>query len=204
MPRIFQKIIRRLRFKFIDGPMGKGSPVAVDVWDKQFQEGFWGKLESPGEMAHYAVIAGYLPYTCENPSILDIGCGQGHLAPHLLRSGADQYTGVDLSAKAIEIANSAARIKCQFTVGDFNVWRPAEVFDVIIFNESIYYAIDPREVLSAFQPFARHAIIISMCEYANHATIWKKFEKTLKPSAHTRLENERGQVWQVRLYHLNQ
>lgn len=129
MPGILHKIIRRLRFKFIDGPLGKGSPVAGDVWNKQFRDGFWGKLESPGEMAHYAVIAGYLPYTCDHPSVLDIGCGQGHLAPHLLRSGASHYTGVDLSATAVEIANSAALANCNFTVGDFNVWLPTEVFD---------------------------------------------------------------------------
>jgi hypothetical protein len=55
MASLFQKVLRRLRFKFIDGPKGKGVPVPIEIWDQQFRDGFWSKLDSPAEMGHYAV-----------------------------------------------------------------------------------------------------------------------------------------------------
>ena len=43
------------------------------------------------------------------PAVLDVGCGDGALLPHLLRAGADagRYLGIDLSARMVAAAAAA-------------------------------------------------------------------------------------------------
>jgi SAM-dependent methyltransferase len=132
--------------------------------------------------------------------VLDIGSGHGQLSIHALRIGVADYLGVDVSAEAVKIAQTNALAPARFIVGDFNSWKPDSSFDVIIFNESIYYAPDPLAVFRALRPLAKHAIIISMCEYANHSRIWQQIESELSSVARTRVENEHGQAWNIRLF----
>lgn len=71
--------------------------------------------------------------------ILDVGCGQGVLAPHITSSGA-RYTGVDISPKMIAIARR--RHRGRFLRGDarhlhrVSALRPGS-FDAAVFLLSI-------------------------------------------------------------------
>ena len=53
----------------------------------------------------------------EGEEILDIGAGQGVLAPAVVRSGA-QYTGVDASPRLIDAARRRHGRTGRFVVGD--------------------------------------------------------------------------------------
>lgn len=71
--------------------------------------------------------------------ILDVGCGQGVLAPHITGSGA-RYSGIDISPKMI--ATARRRHKGRFLCGDarhldrVSALRPAS-FDAAVFLLSI-------------------------------------------------------------------
>lgn len=69
--------------------------------------------------------------------VLDIGAGQGVLAPHLLQAGAI-YTGIDISPKLITLAKQ--QHKGRFMVGDarqLNRLFEPEMFDATVFLLSI-------------------------------------------------------------------
>jgi SAM-dependent methyltransferase len=45
----------------------------------------------------------------ESPSVLDIGCGPGRVAEHVLAAGAGDYVGVDFSKAMLELAAERLR-----------------------------------------------------------------------------------------------
>jgi trans-aconitate methyltransferase len=70
---------------------------------------------APGAKAHYSeshyyplwtVIAREVCLSGDNPSVLDIGCGAGHLAHLLSDQGIQRYTGLDFSKERINHAKS--------------------------------------------------------------------------------------------------
>jgi SAM-dependent methyltransferase len=73
--------------------------------------------------------------------ILDLGCGQGVLAPHIAGSGA-RYTGVDISPKMIATARRRHQGRGRFLRGDVRhlhrvaALRPGS-FDAVVFLLSI-------------------------------------------------------------------
>ncbi len=73
--------------------------------------------------------------------VLDVGCGQGVLAPHVTGSGA-VYTGVDVSRKMIAAARRHHRGEGRFLRGDarylnrVSALRPAS-YDAVVFLLSI-------------------------------------------------------------------
>jgi 2-polyprenyl-3-methyl-5-hydroxy-6-metoxy-1,4-benzoquinol methylase len=86
-----------------------------------------------------------------NPAVLDIGCAGGTLA--LALPPFTRYVGVDISQVAIEQARKAVqRDRVSFTASKLEDYEPAS-FDVIVFNEVLYYA----GVTAAVQQAARYA-----------------------------------------------
>jgi SAM-dependent methyltransferase len=99
----------------------------------------------PEGSEHHRRLA--LPMTLElldvqpDEKILDIGAGQGVLAPHILQAGA-VYTGVDASAKLIQVARKHHPREARFLVGDArNLYALRELherkFDAVVFLLSI-------------------------------------------------------------------
>lgn len=74
-------------------------------------------------------------------SILDIGAGQGVLAPHIVQRGA-HYTGVEISPRLLSLAQKRHRGQGRFLSGDarrlhtIKALRPGE-FDGVVFLLSI-------------------------------------------------------------------
>jgi SAM-dependent methyltransferase len=60
----------------------RGGPTGIDqaTWDREYATGEWAKLGDPAEMPRYAMIAGYSRTLDPAASVVDIGCGEGHLA----------------------------------------------------------------------------------------------------------------------------
>lgn len=67
----------------------------------------------------------------QGEQILDVGCGQGVLAPYITKAGG-AYTGIDTSKTLIQLAQEHHRGKGQFIVGDarkLTKWLPKDQFD---------------------------------------------------------------------------
>jgi SAM-dependent methyltransferase len=80
--------------------------------------------------------------------VLDVGCAFGRLADALVGLGLEEYTGVDLSDEAIRQAEQRLAAAApppaesrRFVRQDLRAFTPGpgQRFDVIVFNEVLYY-----------------------------------------------------------------
>ncbi len=121
---------------------GKGdTPIPKTLWEHQYQTGHWDFLHTLGELGRFSVLVGYLHELKPIGAVLDIGCGEGLLFKRLQTTSCPQYLGLDISAAAIEKARAMGT--GPFICTDAEHFVPTDTYDVIIFNESLYYFLDP-------------------------------------------------------------
>lgn len=196
----WSRALRRHAYTLLRAPRGIGRPQAAAEWDREYGDGKWRKLDSAEQLGHYAVIAGYVSELFPSPpSIVDIGCGHGRLHQFLRRSGYRDYLGLDLSAEAIAQAAASPCANARFEVADFTSWTPDGRYDVIIFNESIYYAIDPLAELARYAGCLTDGgvMVLSIVQSSMNAGIAQRIRKRF-PALHSSLiRNEHGETWEV-------
>jgi 2-polyprenyl-3-methyl-5-hydroxy-6-metoxy-1,4-benzoquinol methylase len=145
-----------------------------EEWDRQYKQGKWTSLRDLAEVCHNNIIVGYCNCT-ESPTILDVGCGPGALARMLARVPYTCYVGIDISSVAISEAESTlADEKTRFTVADGKNFLPDMLFDVIVFNECLYYFDEPDVVLKHYAQFLspRGRMIVSIYENYRTRFVW--------------------------------
>ncbi len=82
-------------------------------------------------------------------SVLEIGCGSGHLAKRL--SSQFQYCGMDISADMLSLAHQNAP-NCHFIEADMTHFEITQKFDaVIITARSISYLLENNDIINAFR-----------------------------------------------------
>lgn len=179
----------------------QGRPISRETWDRQYRDGVWEGLDSIDELAHYMVIVGYVHYLFDSPKILDVGCGQGRLAELLAPFSFKSYLGIDLSTEAIRRTGLRGQKHMRFRVADLNEWNPPGRFSVIIFCESLNYAIHPMSTLLRYaQALEKNgACIVSLYRHRNHETIWKNAERYFRTVDSTTLINRKGQTWDIKV-----
>ena len=166
-----------------------------------FRGDAWDHLESLVELPHYAVVAGYVRYCAERGVVWDIGCGAGRLLsllePHFLT-----YVGVDISDEAIRLASARKVPGTRFYRGSFEHWTPTERADVIVFNESIYYASNPASMLEKYSRYlnADGRIIVSAVYYRHRRAMWRRMEKTLPLITASIVENTDQNRWRIGVF----
>jgi len=119
------------------------NPVGGDAWDRQYRQGKWDLLLDQGQLEKTSVILGYIRARTDDPSILDIGCGNGVIVHHLNDADFRKYTGVDISEQAIRRLKQEQTENHDYIVGKAEEVDFDEQFDVIILNESLYYLQHP-------------------------------------------------------------
>ena len=90
-----------------------------------------GKVEQRIEEDHqsrYSFARNYI----ENVHVLDIACGVGYGAVHILDGGAKSYTGVDINASSVEFAQKIyGNKKATFVVGDIVNFNERELDEAL-------------------------------------------------------------------------
>lgn len=177
----------------------RGKRVMLDLQHKHGQFDFLYSIE---EIGHYMIIIGYLPYIHRNPTILDVGCGQGRLFQLLdATSNYRSYLGIDFSQNAIKKAKHLANHKSTFELTDFEVWKPANRYDVIIFSESIYYIDYPRDILHQYATYLSSdgAMIVSIYRHFGNERIWDDLDREFHFIAGSQIKNLGGHTWDVKV-----
>ena len=110
------------------------------LWDKEYSNGRWSCLEGSGDRSVPELVEKY----ANLGNILDLGCGPGSTSLEFNPESYTQYTGVDISDVAIDKARMRARAKNraernQYLQSDILTFEPAQVYDVILYGDSIYY-----------------------------------------------------------------
>lgn len=119
-------------------------------WEQQYTRGDWDHLSS--EVPRYGVLCSYMKHLGHPISLLDIGCGEGLILRFCDREWLVKYTGLDISQTALDRIKTllpADRLICS-TLEEFST---DQKFDVILFNEVLYYTTDPESHLKKFRNF---------------------------------------------------
>ena len=180
---------------------GRGdAPAAKEVWEAQYGSGGWELMRRLDELARYSVIAGYLHHLKPGGSVLDVGCGEGLLADHLRPFGYARYLGVDLSETAVRQAAGRADERTAFTAADAESYVPAERWDAIVFNESVYYFRDPLGTVRRYEGFLEDGglFIVSTFRSRRADVIVKRLLERYRLLEETAISNRKG-TWVVRV-----
>lgn len=175
-------------------------------WDKQYKKGLWNNLKSEKEAKRYYQIIDYLQkYASENPTILDIGCGDGVLNQRMQNVAFSSFLGVDFSEVSIEQAKAKNFPKAEFIAEDAHTFTPTNSFDVIVFNEAFYYIHDSEKenvlnrMLSKLNP---NGVIITSI-YREGSGCWEFFKENPKVKEldfTTVTTDEALQYWKIGVY----
>ncbi|WP_197503408.1 trans-aconitate 2-methyltransferase [Mycobacterium sp. E740] len=178
------------------------NPPSIDeaTWDREYSEGHWAYLNELAEMPRYALIAGFMRYLQPVGSVLDVGCGTGQLVDWVWRESVQRYVGIDLSKVAVETA-SRLSAQARFEVADANTYVPDETFDVIIFNEVLYYSPDPGATLERYGQFLNPdgAFIISTFRNPGGVKMWRECRAHVELVDQVRCRGAAGLEWDIRL-----
>ncbi|ANZ34763.1 hypothetical protein BBK82_00380 [Lentzea guizhouensis] len=126
------------------------TPKEQAAWDAQYAQGEWDHLTGLKELAHYAVIVGYGTFLRPGGSVLDVGCGEGVLQARWAPHGYERYLGLDISEVAVRKLAGRVDERTEFRAADADEHVPDGKFDVVVFNESLYYLNDPLAALGRY------------------------------------------------------
>jgi SAM-dependent methyltransferase len=180
---------------------GRGdAPAAKEVWEAQYGSGGWELMRRLDELARYSVIAGYLRHLKPGGSVLDVGCGEGLLADHLRPFGYARYLGVDLSETAVRQAAGRADARTSFLAADAEAWAPAQRWDAIVLNESIYYFRDPLGTVRRYEEFLEDGgvFLVSTFRSRRADAIARRLRERYRLLEETAVSNRKG-TWVIRV-----
>ena len=149
--------------------------VTPEMWDREYRDGQWEYLRKMDSIAGLVSILGYCDFL-KPASILDAGCGEGLLAEKLKLLPYKSYLGMDVSREAIALATqNLGDARSQFVVADAWLFDTPERFDVIVFNQSLYYLTDPAGILKKYRALLNPGgrIIVSMVDNARTRAVWR-------------------------------
>ncbi|MHB1586649.1 MAG: class I SAM-dependent methyltransferase [Acidiferrobacteraceae bacterium] len=172
-----------------------------EQWDLEYQNGRWDYLRGVDELAHYSVIAGYCRHFIQGGSIWDVGCGEGILCNVLDDSCYSFYLGTDFSEQAI--SRAVGRVdgpKRMFRVADMHDFDPQRRFNMIVFNESLYYSQAPANVLRRHAAFLEPDGLLVVSMYlSRRSPIWNEIRSVGRLLDEVQIRNRNGTCWTCQL-----
>jgi SAM-dependent methyltransferase len=176
--------------------------ASAPVVDDEYACGRWDYLKSFEEMSRYAVISGYCVHGGDVRSVLDLGCGSGVLRQWLRPLGRIEYVGVDLSKVAIDTAKKEwTDGLTNFIATDLATYVPDRKFDIMIFNEVLYYFDEPGDILGRFGEFLTEngRFIISLWDGTESHLAWRRSRGRVRVVDAVQTRHSSGVSWQIRL-----
>jgi 2-polyprenyl-3-methyl-5-hydroxy-6-metoxy-1,4-benzoquinol methylase len=178
-------------------------------WNRQYKKGRWQSLRSEKEALRYQKIIEYINrFSPKNPSILDIGCGDGLLTERMNPEDYSYFLGLDFSKESIKIASKKKLPKAEFLAADAVKFQPKQSFDVIVFNEAFYYVheTEKQNVLDRMLSKLTDGGIIITSIYREGHGCWEYFkeDKRLKELDFTTVKtDEELRYWKIGVYKKN-
>jgi 2-polyprenyl-3-methyl-5-hydroxy-6-metoxy-1,4-benzoquinol methylase len=182
----------------------RGTVYDQEIWNKQYQRGTWDVLGSKENAGRYEKIVGLINMFSKGSKILDVGCGHGVVYKHIGDRFKKNYLGTDISDVAIKKAKKK-HPGGRFMQADMVDYKTKEKFDVVIFNETLYYLEKPLKIVDKYMRFlAVDGILLVSMYLANLVafTIWLRLiikYKFIKIYIH----RKNGKAWAVTVFRSN-
>jgi 2-polyprenyl-3-methyl-5-hydroxy-6-metoxy-1,4-benzoquinol methylase len=148
--------------------------VSAETWDQQYRSGQWDYLNRLDNLGGLVTVFGYCQYLAPK-TILDVGCGEGLLAAKLKVLPYQHFVGIDISSEATAKAEKfRGDTRTKFVVCDADKFLPDIRFDVIIFNQCLYYMPDPVSTMRHYARFLTSfgRMIVSLYDAARSRATW--------------------------------
>ena len=100
------------------------------------------------------MVGGLIRRRAQPFSLLDVGCGTGAILRYVDLALVTQYTGVDLAQTALDRVEPK-RPQDRYICSSLEEFNPGEKWDIILFNEVLYYTHDPVAQLRRFEECLR-------------------------------------------------
>ena len=196
---MLEKIRQRLRSR--QKPAATYRPIARSKqdWDTQYAGLKWQRLRGIDELARYCVITGYCRHAHPMPALLDVGCGEGIWLENYRPNPYARYLGLDLSEEAVRVASAQQDERTDFVAADALSFKSQDRFDVVIFNECLYYFDEPTALAVQYESLLNPGglVIVSMHETERSRWIWGEIERQRTLLESTNVTNAKGTAWRV-------
>jgi len=167
------------------------SASATTFDEAYYQRFYFDKKTSVADPAHIerlgTFVCSYLQYLrVPVRRVLDVGCGAGVLQQ---RMAYGRYVGVDMNASAIVQAQARATGEVQFLCAPVQDYVIPGEFDVIVFNESLYYMPEPLAILQRHLGHLKPDGVVIICMFQTYLArrIWQAIDR-LDLEQHTMVE----------------
>jgi SAM-dependent methyltransferase len=168
-------------------------------WNFKYRKGKAPYGRSPASFVKY-IVSHYASTT----RLLDVGCGSGTFLQDLREAGwTGHYTGLDISARAINDAKRDFDNKADWIVSDVESFKPDGYWEVICFIESIYY-VPVAKLLPVLRCLAEHlteegSIVMRLGNLSRHIDHMRELghccgEFEIKTDAHSIVRITRSQL----------
>lgn len=184
-----------------EGATGRGdAPAAKGAWDDDYRAGRWSFMRELDEAARYAVIAAFVNRLAPSGAVLDVGCGEGLLVDALRPHGYRRYLGIDVSDAAIAQAAPRTDASTTFAATDAEGEAPPGPWDVVVFNESVYYFRDPLATLRQYETVLTRggAFVVSTFRSRRADAVVRALLRRYRELEATTVTNAKGS-WTVRV-----
>lgn len=202
---ISERINNRLRSIYNSAlkRLGYGTRIEAVVWDEQYESGRWAYLGNPEEAEHYRAVCRMFKKHKPGGVCVDIGCGHGVQYHHLTHENVvstDTYLGIDISEKGIAQARELYP-GTDFRVLDYEKEKLTGNFDVIVFNNTLYYFTSTTGTIKkcVLNNLKKDGIFIfSIVDHPDHDKYWERLDKLCATIEEEEIYNNQGLSWKVK------
>ena len=190
--RLFKKLTQSVRSCETSEERGD-VPMDEEAWEDQYLSGKWGYLENMDQLARYSIIISYMAFLRPGGAVLDVGCGEGILFERFRPYGFSQYEGIDISGAALTRLIEKQEEKTLFMKADAETYTPSATYDIIVFNEVVYYFHDPMKTVERYTGYLKKdgVLIVSTFTGSERAlSILKEFKATYSLLDESRITHE--------------
>jgi 2-polyprenyl-3-methyl-5-hydroxy-6-metoxy-1,4-benzoquinol methylase len=169
------------------------------TWDREYARGDWDRLNADSELLRYAAVFGQIYRRPKSPAVLDVGCGAGRLLEMVSLLDHELYVGLDVSEEAVQRSRALGIPRSEFAVGAAESFQTEHRFDVIVFNEVMYYLKEPAEVALRYAGMLKPngLVVVSMFQCGPANKVWRKLKADFETLHTARVVNERSHTWNV-------
>lgn len=169
------------------------------TWDYKYRIGKWNYMEKE-QLRYNAIVDLIKSCEIEKLQILDLGCGYGSLNYYLKETKYDSCMGIDLSPNAISKATKKNYKNSEFAVADIHQFRTEIKYDIIIFNEVLYYLDHQMEIVEKYAEFLGDKGYFIFSFYGIREDLIQKLNKKYKLVNTEVVKQSENVFWGISLY----